>query len=83
VSGTTCPACGVTLAAKAVMDAGQLVSDDIIIGLVKERLAQPDCAKGYMFDGFPRTIPQADALKDSGVALDVVRTLEPMPGPLR
>ncbi|PLK49806.1 adenylate kinase [Uliginosibacterium sp. TH139] len=58
--------------AKAVMDAGQLVSDDIIIGLVKERLAQPDCAKGYMFDGFPRTLPQADALKDSGVALDVV-----------
>ncbi|MDQ8023223.1 MAG: adenylate kinase [Moraxellaceae bacterium] len=60
------------LAAKAVMDAGQLVSDELIINLVKERLAQPDCAKGYMFDGFPRTIPQADALKDSGVALDVV-----------
>jgi adenylate kinase len=64
------------LAAKAVMDAGQLVSDDIIIGLVKERLAQPDCAKGYMFDGFPRTIPQADALKDSGVALDVVLEID-------
>lgn len=62
--------------AKAVMDAGQLVSDDIIIGLVKERLAQPDCAKGYMFDGFPRTIPQADALKDSGVALDVVLEID-------
>lgn len=60
------------LAAKAVMDAGQLVSDDIIIGLVKERLTQPDCAKGYMFDGFPRTLPQADALKASGVKLDVV-----------
>jgi len=64
------------LAAKAVMDAGQLVSDDIIIGLVKERLAQPDCAKGYMFDGFPRTIPQADALKSSGVALDVVLEID-------
>ncbi len=64
------------LAAKAVMDAGQLVSDDIIIGLVKERLAQPACAKGYMFDGFPRTIPQADALKDSGVALDVVLEID-------
>ncbi|MDO6385790.1 MULTISPECIES: adenylate kinase [Uliginosibacterium] len=62
--------------AKAVMDAGQLVSDDIIIGLVKERLAQPDCAKGYMFDGFPRTLPQADALKDSGVALDVVLEID-------
>lgn len=64
------------LAAKAVMDAGQLVSDEIIIGLVKERLTQPDCAKGYMFDGFPRTIPQADALKDSGVALDVVLEID-------
>lgn len=62
--------------AKAVMDAGQLVSDDIIIGLVKERLAQPDCAKGYMFDGFPRTLPQADALKESGVALDVVLEID-------
>lgn len=62
--------------AKAVMDAGQLVSDDIIIGLVKERLAQADCAKGYMFDGFPRTLPQADALKDSGVALDVVLEID-------
>jgi len=64
------------LAAKAVMDAGQLVSDDIIIGLVKERLTQPDCAKGYMFDGFPRTIPQADALRESGVALDVVLEID-------
>ena len=50
------------LAAKKVMDAGQLVSDDIIIGLVKERLAKPDCEKGFLFDGFPRTIPQAQAL---------------------
>ena len=50
------------LAAKKVMDAGGLVSDDIIIGLVKDRLKQPDCANGYLFDGFPRTIPQADAM---------------------
>jgi len=60
------------LAAKAVMDAGKLVSDDIIIGLVKERLKQPDCGQGYLFDGFPRTIPQADALRDAGVPLDFV-----------
>ncbi len=60
------------LEAKKVMDAGGLVSDDIIIGLVKDRLAQPDCADGYLFDGFPRTIPQADALKQAGVALDFV-----------
>lgn len=60
------------LAAKKVMDAGQLVSDDIIIGLVKERLKEPDCARGYLFDGFPRTIPQADALKSAAVAVDVV-----------
>ncbi len=58
--------------AKAVMDAGQLVSDDIIIGLVKERIAEADCAKGFLFDGFPRTIPQADALKDAGVQIDHV-----------
>ena len=64
------------LAAKQVMDAGQLVSDDLIIGLVKERLAQPDCAKGYLFDGFPRTIPQAEALKSSGVALDFVLQID-------
>src|SRR6185503_10097915 len=56
------------LAAKQVMDAGGLVSDDIIIGLVKDRLTQPDCANGYLFDGFPRTTPQADAMKDAGVA---------------
>ena len=60
------------LAAKQVMDAGGLVSDDIIIGLVKERIAQPDCANGFLFDGFPRTIPQADAMKAAGVKLDHV-----------
>ena len=60
------------LEAKKVMDAGQLVSDDIIIGLVKERLKDADCANGYLFDGFPRTIAQADAMKDSGVAVDYV-----------
>ena len=60
------------LAAKKVMDSGALVSDDIIIGLVKERLTQPDCANGYLFDGFPRTIPQAEAMKEAGVKLDYV-----------
>ena len=60
------------VAAKAVMDAGRLVSDDIIIGLVQERLKEPDCANGYLFDGFPRTIPQADALRDANVPLDYV-----------
>jgi len=64
------------LAAKKVMDSGALVSDDIIIGLVKERLKAPDCAQGYLFDGFPRTIPQADALKDAGVALDYVLEID-------
>ena len=59
-------------AAKAVMDAGQLVSDDIIIGLVKDRIAQADCAKGFLFDGFPRTIPQAEAMKAAGVPIDYV-----------
>jgi len=58
--------------AKKVMDAGGLVSDDIIIGLVKDRLTQPDCAAGYLFDGFPRTIPQAEAMKAAGVAIDYV-----------
>ena len=58
--------------AKKVMDAGGLVSDDIIIGLVKDRLQQPDCASGYLFDGFPRTIPQAEAMKQAGVRLDYV-----------
>ncbi|QJW84421.1 adenylate kinase [Ramlibacter terrae] len=64
------------LAAKKVMDSGALVSDDIIIGLVKERLAQPDCAKGFLFDGFPRTIPQADAMKNAGVQLDCVLEID-------
>ena len=64
------------LAAKKVMDSGALVSDDIIIGLVKERLKEPDCAKGYLFDGFPRTIPQADAMKAAGVALDYVLEID-------
>ena len=62
--------------AKKVMDAGRLVSDDIIIGLVKERLKQPDCARGYLFDGFPRTIPQAEALKTEGMALDYVLEID-------
>lgn len=64
------------LAAKQVMDSGALVSDDIIIGLVKERIAQPDCANGFLFDGFPRTIPQADAMKSAGVHLDVVLEID-------
>jgi adenylate kinase len=64
------------LAAKKVMDAGGLVGDDIIIGLVKERIAQPDCAKGFLFDGFPRTIPQADAMKQAGVKLDCVLEID-------
>jgi len=59
-------------AAKQVMDRGSLVSDDIIVGLVRDRLAQPDCRSGYLFDGFPRTIPQADALKDAHIGLDYV-----------
>ncbi|MGD8270591.1 MAG: adenylate kinase [Desulfobacterales bacterium] len=58
--------------AKAVMDSGGLVPDDVIIGLVKERITQPDCKKGFLFDGFPRTIPQADAMKDAGVTIDAV-----------
>lgn len=58
--------------AKKVMDAGQLVSDDIIMGLVKERLKQPDCKRGYLFDGFPRTIPQAEALQKAGVPVEHV-----------
>jgi adenylate kinase len=67
------------LAAKKVMDTGALVSDDIIIGLVKERLKQPDCAKGYLFDGFPRTIPQAEAMRDAQVAIDYVLEID-VPG---
>lgn len=62
--------------AKKVMDAGGLVSDDIIIGLVKDRLQQDDCKAGYMFDGFPRTIPQADAMKDAGVPIDFVLEID-------
>ena len=64
------------LAAKKVMDSGALVSDDIIIGLVEERIAQADCANGFLFDGFPRTIPQADALKAAGVKLDLVLEID-------
>jgi adenylate kinase len=60
------------LQAKEVMDAGGLVSDDIIIGLVKERIAEEDCASGFLFDGFPRTIPQAEAMVDAGVNIDHV-----------
>jgi len=62
--------------AKKVMDSGGLVSDDIIIGLVKERITQADCANGFLFDGFPRTIPQADAMKAAGVKLDVVLEID-------
>ena len=64
------------LEAKKVMDSGGLVSDDIIIGLVKERITQPDCANGFLFDGFPRTIPQADAMKAAGVKLDLVLEID-------
>lgn len=60
------------LAAKSIMDAGGLVSDDLIINLVKERITEADCANGFLFDGFPRTIPQAQALKDAGVVIDHV-----------
>lgn len=69
---------GTTLgkAAKQVMDAGQLVSDDIIIGLVQERLKHPDCSNGYLLDGFPRTIPQAEAMRNSGVNLDFVLEID-------
>jgi adenylate kinase len=64
------------LAAKKVMDSGALVGDDIIIGLVKERITQADCANGFLFDGFPRTIPQADAMKAAGVKLDLVLEID-------
>ena len=60
------------LAAKKIMDEGGLVSDDIIIGLVKDRIKESDCANGFLFDGFPRTIPQAEAMKDAGVNIDFV-----------
>ena len=58
--------------AKGYMDAGGLVPDEVIIGLVKERIKEPDCEKGFLFDGFPRTIPQADAMKEAGVPIDAV-----------
>jgi len=64
------------VAANKVMDAGGLVSDDIIIGLVRDRLCASDCRNGYLFDGFPRTIPQADALREAGVALDFVLEID-------
>ncbi len=64
------------LEAKKVMDAGGLVSDDLIINLVKDRIAQPDCTKGFLFDGFPRTIPQAEAMKAAGVKLDYVLEID-------
>jgi len=64
------------IAAKKVMDAGNLVSDDIIIGLVKERIKEPDCANGFLFDGFPRTIPQAQAIKDAGIRIDFIVEIE-------
>jgi adenylate kinase len=67
------------VAAKKVMDSGALVSDDIIIGLVKERITQPDCAKGFLFDGFPRTIPQAEAMRAAGVKLDYVLEIDVPP----
>jgi adenylate kinase len=61
---------------KKVMDSGALVSDELIINLVKERIAQPDCAQGFLFDGFPRTLPQADAMKAAGVKLDYVLEID-------
>ena len=60
------------LKAKEYMDAGKLVPDDVIIGLVKERIKEPDCERGFLFDGFPRTIPQADAMKEAGVPIEAV-----------
>jgi adenylate kinase len=64
------------IAAKKVMDHGGLVSDELIIGLVKDRLREPDCANGYLLDGFPRTLPQADAMKDADVGLDYVLEID-------
>ena len=64
------------LAAKRQMDAGQLVSDEVIVSLVKERLREPDCEKGYLFDGFPRTLPQAEAMKTSAVRIDYVLEID-------
>jgi adenylate kinase len=67
------------IAAKQLMDAGTLVADDIVIKLVKERLMQPDCAKGYLFDGFPRTIAQAEAMRSAQVAIEYVLEID-VPG---
>ena len=64
------------LKVKSVMESGGLVTDDIIIGLVKERIAEDDCAEGFLFDGFPRTIPQAEAMQDAGVEIDVVLEID-------
>jgi adenylate kinase len=64
------------LEAKKIMDSGGLVGDDLIINLVKDRLTQPDCANGFLFDGFPRTLPQADAMKAAGVNLDYVLEID-------
>lgn len=64
------------LKAKSFMDKGMLVPDDVIIGIVKERLAQPDCANGYILDGMPRTLPQAQALLDNGIEIDRVVSIE-------
>jgi adenylate kinase len=64
------------VAAKKVMDAGQLVSDEVIIGLVKERLKHADCKNGYLFDGFPRTVPQAEAMRSSGIGVDFVLEID-------
>jgi adenylate kinase len=64
------------VAAKHLMDGGQLVSDEVVIGLVKERLQQRDCANGYLFDGFPRTIPQAEAMKKAGIPIEYVLEID-------
>jgi adenylate kinase len=64
------------LEAKKIMDAGQLVSDGVIVALVRERLGQPDCARGYLLDGFPRTLPQAEAIRTAGIAIDLVLELQ-------
>ena len=64
------------LAAQKVMDRGQLVSDDVVVGLVQERLKQPDCAQGYLFDGFPRTIAQAEAMKAAAVRIDYILEID-------
>jgi len=66
----------VGLAARKVIDSGRLVSDDVIIGLVQARLKEPDCARGYLFDGFPRTIPQAEAMKAAAVRIDCILEID-------